>query len=269
MHNRAVSYSLALHLGFLLIAVFGIPTLFEREQEWQPSAVTVEIVPIGERTNLPSKPKPISKPKAAPTPKNAKPVPKVKTETPKEKPLPKDAVAPPEPEKPAEPKPVEEKPKEKSEPKKEEDDFAVLMAKLRQQSMENPPEDAPQDNTAAEDNTSKSDYVYDDSAPLSLSERDAIRNQFIRCWRMPAGARDAYDLAVRVRVQVASNGVVEKAELASGQSDRYNSDTFFRAAADSAIRAVWRCKELQNLPVDKYGKWKDMELNFDPREMLY
>lgn len=270
MQNKAVTYSLGLHFGFMLIAAFGIPTLFEDDKEWQPSAVTVEIVPIGELTNLPSRPKPISRPKKAPEPKNKKPTPKVKTESAPQKPVPKDAVAPPE-EKKAEPKPTEKKPEPKAKPKKkktEEDDFAVLMAKLRQESQD-APEKAPEDTQTAADNTSRSDYVYDDTAPLSLSERDAIRNQFIRCWRMPAGARDAHDLAVQIRIKVGRSGIVEKAELADAQKARYSQDTFFQAAADSAIRAVWRCKELQNLPTDKYSKWRDMELNFDPREMLY
>lgn len=245
MEQKAVSFSVALHVGFVLIAVFGLPTLFAREDVFMPSAITVEIVPVGQLTNLPSKPKPISKPKRADQPKNTKPVPKVKTEEAQAKPLPKDAVAPPEPkEKTAEPKPVEKEKKE-AKPKEEVDDFAVLMAKLRQQSNEAPEDLAPKDEKSAEDNTSKSDYVYDDTAPLSLSERDAIRNQFIRCWRMPAGARDAHDLAVRVRVQVARSGLVERADLVSAQRDRYNRDSYFRAAADSAIRAVWRCKQLE------------------------
>ncbi len=49
---------------------------------------------------------------------------------------------------------------------------------------------------------------------------------------------------------------------------RYNSDSFFRAAADSALRAVHECSPLKNLPPEKYDTWHYMELNFDPKDML-
>jgi hypothetical protein len=50
---------------------------------------------------------------------------------------------------------------------------------------------------------------------------------------------------------------------------RYSQDSYFRAAADSAIRAINspQCETL-NLNPDKYDLWKDMVVTFDPREML-
>lgn len=41
---------------------------------------------------------------------------------------------------------------------------------------------------------------------------------------------------------------------------------FFQVAAESALRAVRRCQPYK-LPLAKYEAWKDVEINFDPREM--
>ena len=50
---------------------------------------------------------------------------------------------------------------------------------------------------------------------------------------------------------------------------RMNSDPFFRAAAESALRALSHpdCIPLK-LPVGKYEVWKSFTFNFDPKNML-
>jgi len=50
---------------------------------------------------------------------------------------------------------------------------------------------------------------------------------------------------------------------------RMSTDSFFRAAAESAMRAVLnpRCNPLK-LPREKYDVWKSFILNFNPKEML-
>jgi len=126
----------------------------------------------------------------------------------------------------------------------------------------------PTESTHAKSQSRTTSQNYDASLPLSMSEKDAIRNQFQKCWDVPAGARDAYNLVVTLHIEVNEDGSVTKAELAHDES-RYASDSFFRAAADSAIRAVQRCSPLKDLPADKYGNWRDMELTFDPKDMLY
>ena len=46
-------------------------------------------------------------------------------------------------------------------------------------------------------------------------------------------------------------------------------DKFFRTAAESALRAVLnpRCKNAP-LPQDKFDKWKNLTLNFDPKSII-
>ena len=101
-----------------------------------------------------------------------------------------------------------------------------------------------------------------------MSEKDAIRSQFIKCWNVPAGAKDAGNLIVVLRIALQQDGTVSDVKLANNDA-RYAGDSFFRAAADSAVRAVWMCSPLKNLPPDKYDAWGDMELTFDPSDMLF
>jgi hypothetical protein len=231
--------------------------------------MTVELLPIGAITNVKPSDKPIQAEQKAPTPKTPKPVTPSVQEKPKEQ-------TPPEPVKektfdPDEDAEPMDKPKPKDKPKdeakKKQEDFAALLNQLKQEAKTDNSKDA-KDKTNAEENKTKSDAPYDASMPLSISETDMIRSQFLVCWIMPAGAKDAHTLAVRVKVELQQDGSVLKAAVASDQMGRYNSDSFFRAAADSAVRAVHKCSPLKNLPPDKYGAWRSMELNFDPQEML-
>ena len=50
---------------------------------------------------------------------------------------------------------------------------------------------------------------------------------------------------------------------------RYNTDTYYRAAADSALRALRdpHCTPL-DLPPEKYDAWKNLTVTFDPKQML-
>jgi len=104
------------------------------------------------------------------------------------------------------------------------------------------------------------------SVPLSTSELAAIRQQFERCWNPPAGARDARNLVVRVRVWLRPDGSLQRepSVVNSGESG----DQFWRVAAESAVRAVRRCEPVQGLDPEKYEQWRDIELTFNPRDML-
>jgi outer membrane biosynthesis protein TonB len=268
--QRSFKISLGIHVTVLLFVLFGLPFI-ERKPDPEPFVMTVEVLPIGAVTNVKPSDKPIQKRKEAQAPKTTKPTPPSVKEKPVEEPTqPKDAV--PLPDKPKDkPKPEkEDKPKpkdpEKQKPKENPEDLAVLLNKLKQ---ENKTKKNAKDDSTQEENTTKSDAPYDDSLPLSISEKDAIRSQFIKCWRMPAGARDAESLIVTVAVKLSPDGEVQSAALASGQEGKYGSNPFFRAAADAALRAVHKCSPLQQLPTDKYSSWSEMELTFDPQELLF
>ncbi len=99
----------------------------------------------------------------------------------------------------------------------------------------------------------------------TMTEIDAIRRQIEACWSIPAGARSAEHLVVGIRVWVNPDGKVARAEILDRA--RMGVDTFFRSAAESAMRAVLnpRCSPLR-FPPKKYDLFKVMVLSFNPRE---
>lgn len=261
--HQGYIYSAILHLVVMVLVIFGLPEFWRQHRESLPVAMTVEILPIGQ-TNV----KPKEQIKATKTAKNDKPVTALKAKSatnsnqPKPKPKPKEVIPLPDAKK--------EKPKEKpKEEPVEEDQTEDLDAILKSIEKASKAEQSDKVNKESTQDTKKA--VFDDynpSMPLAMSEIDAIRQQFMKCWNVPAGARDAHNLSVLLEVRLNSDGSVMDVELAQ-DSGRYYSDTFFRAAADSAIRAVKMCSPLKNLPADKYDTWKYLELSFDPRDMLY
>jgi outer membrane biosynthesis protein TonB len=272
---RGLKYSAILHLVLLGLAVLGLPHWFAHNEPMPPPAMTVEILPFSAVSNVKpheAAPKPKPQPKkeqtrkpvqeahhAAPKPSEAVPAP------PKPKPLPKQEAKPVEKPKPKpKPKPAPKKQVEKKE-KASDDALDKILQSVKD--TEKSQESKKTQKAEAEDKTVAKSEHYDASKPLSISEEDAIRSQFVKCWNVPAGAKDAKDLIVTLHITLSADGTVTAVTLAKDQG-RYASDTFFRAAADSAMRAVHICSPLQHLPPDKYGAWRDMELTFDPSEML-
>ncbi|PLX35846.1 MAG: cell envelope biogenesis protein TolA [Hyphomicrobiales bacterium] len=102
-----------------------------------------------------------------------------------------------------------------------------------------------------------------DNARMTQSELDALRAQISRCWNPPIGATSAEGLKVQLKVFLNRDGSVANPPkvLNSG------SDPFFRAAADSARRAVLRCQPYQ-MPVEKFDAWNEINITFDPRELF-
>jgi hypothetical protein len=262
---QGLKYSAILHVILLLVAIVGLPQFVRRMDEQPPPAMTVEILPVAPISNVKPREAAPKPPKPAPKPvehKTVKPVPEThKAAPPPPKPEPMPVPKP----KPAPPKKVEEKKPEKK--KVEEDnDLAKILESVKDtaksQEAKKKQEAKPQEETKP----AKS-QTYNPDLPLSLSETDAIRSQFVKCWNVPAGAKDAENLIVVLHITVAQDGSVTGVQMARDQG-RYSSDSFFRAAADSAMRAVRLCSPLKNLPPEKFSTWSDMELTFDPREML-
>lgn len=264
IEQRSLKISLGLHIALILIAAFGLPVLLPDTPEPQPLVMTVDILPISEMTNVRPSQKPIQKKQAT-----EKPQPPAKE---KPKPQPVEKKPEPEPEEEEfdpmkEPEEVVKKEEKKPEPKKE-DDFEKLLNDLKQESEKVP--EKGKDKVATEENKTVSDAPYDETMPLSLSEEDALRSAYIPCWSAPAGAMNAEQLIVVVRAQYNPDGSLIDVKLEDSLKGRYNSDTFFRAAADAGLRAVRhpRCNPLKNLPATVYPKLKDTKITFDPRLML-
>ncbi|MDE3015774.1 MAG: TonB C-terminal domain-containing protein [Pseudomonadota bacterium] len=261
--RRGRTFSLLLHLLILLLCVIGLPSFLTSPPPEEPYAITVELVPVTGITNIrpaerAQEPKATEKKSAQKKP--APPV-KIAEETPPDQnrvPLPKPK------EKKETRKQIKEEKKNPEKQKPKPDDLAAVLKAVKDTAEK-------EDQKTKHDSAHQSKNIssqYNPQLPMSISETDAIRSQIARCWNVPAGARDAQNLVVVLRIQLEPDGSVTKVELASGNESRYNSDSFFRAAADSAMRAVRECSPLKKLPPQKYQTWHDMELTFDPKDML-
>jgi outer membrane biosynthesis protein TonB len=169
-----------------------------------------------------------------------------------------------EPEKPKPPEPPVQKfalatPRAKPKPEKPKDEFDVdkILKSL---------DSAPKETKAAPATATADRKVRGAGAQtaLTMTEIDALRSQLAKCWNVPVGAPDPAALVFRVRVFLNEDGTIASApELI----DKGNlSDPYFRAAADSAIRAVHICGPYE-LPPEKYASWSEIVIKFDPREM--
>ena len=128
------------------------------------------------------------------------------------------------------------------------------------QALLNKTPDAPQ--PQAQDNDSEKQAA---GARLTLSEVDAFRAQMRRCWSPPAGAREAENLVVNVRLSLTPSGTISAGPVVVNRAQL--GDPFFRAAAESVLRAIRRCQPF-SMPVEKYQAWRNIELTFDPHRML-
>lgn len=98
---------------------------------------------------------------------------------------------------------------------------------------------------------------------MSQSEIDALRGQISRCWNPPAGAAGAGDLTVKLKFSLTIAGEIDREPSVINSS----SNPTFGIAAESARRAVLRCAPY-SLPAAKYEAWREVEIEFDPRELL-
>jgi hypothetical protein len=199
-------------------------------------------------------PEPEPAPKPKPKPEPPKPVAKTVEPAPKPKPRPKP------------------RPKTVAKPKKQSfdaDRIAALLDKKIKKANSTPPRPREEAEKQPPEKTTRPTPTRVATQPLTLSEKDAIRVQIERCWSVPAGAKDAENLIVRIRIFLNPDGSLRgQPEIVDRARMEQPGEEYFRTAAESARRAVLKCTPLQQLPVTKYERWRDIELTFNPREML-
>lgn len=279
MQPKSVAISTAFHIAVFMATMVSLPWL-KRDFEI-PQPISVEMVDVSELTQTnkvvkqPAPPKEEPKKEEPPQPPkpvvaqntSAEPVTPVKEKPPeKEEPKKEDKVlvdenAPPEKKK----TPKEEKKKEttKAEPKK---DFASVLKNL-EDTKDKTPVKAPTPDLKPAETTPETGAIAPLGAKLTMSEEDALRRQLEGCWNPPIGAKDAENLKVDIYMVVNPDRTLREAKIVD--QSRYNSDSFFHAAADSALRAVRNplCSPFQ-LPEDKYDTWKTITVTFDPSQMM-
>ena len=118
------------------------------------------------------------------------------------------------------------------------------------------------------------DYEALDSTPsldkrLTLSEEDAIRAQFMQCWSVPLGIPYDETMIVKIKIFLNTDGsLLKPPEVVQHERMNKPGEKYFRTLAESALRAVRRCDPIKAPEAERYDNWKNLQLNFDPREIL-
>jgi hypothetical protein len=102
------------------------------------------------------------------------------------------------------------------------------------------------------------------AAQLSQSEIDALRARISSCWSPPAGITASTKIYVVLRVLFKPDASMShEPVLVEGSASALGP-----ALAESAKRALLMCQPFTMLKPEHYEQWKDLELKFDPQELL-
>ena len=102
---------------------------------------------------------------------------------------------------------------------------------------------------------------------LTLSEEDALKAQIFGCWSIPLGLPYNENLLVRIKLKLKPDGSVIKTEVLDHTRMNKPGQGFYKVLAESALRAIQLCQPLR-VPTTGYERWKNLQLNFDARELL-
>jgi hypothetical protein len=283
--NRSIIISSVLHVALIVITAMSLPFLAKKPLDIPP-IVSVELIQIAEKTNIPFAPKAkkiIEKVKEkekklvseqAP-PKKVK---KTKTKTvvsvdqnekidnkkPDAIPLPEKTVKKIETKKESNQNPdkLDKEVKQVSEFEKKEFVDLDNIAKLIDKAKEDSAEVIRKNNNITQDQEKNIE-----NTKLTLSEEDALKAQIFGCWSIPLGLPYNEDLLVRIKLKLEPDGSVTKTEILDHARMNKPGQGFYKVLAESALRAIKLCQPLR-VPSTGYERWKELQLNFDAREML-
>jgi colicin import membrane protein len=101
-------------------------------------------------------------------------------------------------------------------------------------------------------------------AQLSQSEIDALRARLSQCWSPPPGVDATTKIHVSLRVLLKPDGSLAREPVLVEAS----ASALGPALAESAERALMLCQPFTMLRREHYDQWKDLQLDFDPHELL-
>ena len=160
------------------------------------------------------------------------------------------------------PEKVDEEVKQVSEFEKDElfdpNNIAALIDKSKEESAET---------TNKTNKITQSNQKNITSSALTLSEEDALKAQIFGCWSIPLGLPYNENLLVRIKLELEPDGSVIKSEILDHARMNKPGQGFYKVLAESALRAIKLCQPLR-VPSTGYERWKELQLNFDAREML-
>jgi len=266
---KNVIISSGIHFIIIFIAALSLPFL-EKKPIDLPPIISVELIQIAEKTNIPFAPKArkiiekIKKKEKEKITSEQAPPKKVKKEKPDSVPLPDekiDKVKKIEKKK-QNPEKLDEEIKQVSEFEKKElfdpNTIAALIDKSKEEIAET---------TKKTSKVTQSQDKNANSYGLTLNEEDALKAQIFGCWSIPLGLPYNENLLVRIKLQLKPDGTVIKTEILDHARMNKPGQGFYKVLAESALRAIKLCQPLR-VPTKGYERWKDLQLNFDAREML-
>ena len=252
----------------IFIATLSLPFLVKKPIDLPP-IISVELIQITDQTNIPFAPKAKKiiekvKKKQEKLVSEQAPPKKVKKEKPDAVPLPdqKSENVKKIEEKKQNPEKIDEEVKQVSEFEKDEmfdpNRIAALIDKSKEEQAET---------TKKLDKVTQSQDPSMNLSGLSLSEEDALKAQIFGCWSIPLGLPYNENLLVRIKLKLKPDGSVVKTEILDHVRMNKPGQGFYKVLAESALRAIQLCQPLR-VPTTGYERWKDLQLNFDAREML-
>ncbi len=123
------------------------------------------------------------------------------------------------------------------------------------------------ENNKKNEEITQSKNIDMDFSKLTLSEEDALKAQIFGCWSIPLGLPYNENLLVRIKLKLKPDGTLIKSEILDHARMNMPGQGFYKVLAESALRAIQLCQPLK-VPNSGYERWKDLQLNFDAREMI-
>ena len=265
---KSLFYSVSFHALMILITFLTLPFML-REPIDLPPIVSVELIQISDKTSIPFAPKArkiIEETKKKEDDRvvseQAPPAAKAK-EKPDRIPLPNDKKEKTEiVKKKQNPEEIKPQIRQSSEFEKKELVDTNQIAALIDKAKEVEAVQKKDDNKITQ-STQKNSFA----SGLTLSEEDALRAQIFGCWSVPLGLPYDQNLLVRIKLQLKKDGTIMKSEILDHERMNRPGQKFYKVLAESALRAVRLCQPLK-VPPTGYDKWKNLQLNFNPTEML-
>ena len=266
--TKSLIYSLSFHAVMILLTILSLPFM-KRQPVDLPPIISVELIQISDKTNIPFAPKArkvIEKVKEKEEKRvvseQAPPAAKAK-EKPDRIPLPKKQDKKKEMiKKKQNPNEVKPEIRQTSEFEKKDiidtNQIAALIDKAKEESAQIKKRD---------DKITQSNEKNSFAKGLTLSEEDALRAQIFGCWTVPLGLPYDDDLLVRIKLELKQDGTISRSEILDHERMNRPGQKFYKVLAESALRAVRICQPLR-VPQTGYDKWKTIQLNFNPMEML-
>ena len=266
--NRSILVSSALHLIVIMITAISLPFLAKKPIDLPP-IVSIELIQITDKTNIPFAPKAKKtiekiKEKEKKLVSEQAPPKQVKKVKPDSVPLPEDQTKKIEKikEDKQNPEKIDNEVKQVSEFEKDElfdpNNIAALIDKSKIESAEN---------TKKTNKVTQDQQKTADVSGLTLSEEDALKAQIFGCWSIPLGLPYNENLLVRIKLELNQDGTVLQSEILDHARMNKPGQGFYKVLAESALRAIKLCQPLR-VPTTGYERWKELQLNFDAREML-